>query len=55
MIVVGTSMDYYGGFDGRMAARGAGLIGAGHLARGWADAIETGASKAKEGATCPAN
>jgi hypothetical protein len=39
MIELGTAMDYYGG-NGEMAAHGRELVGAGHIAAGWADGIE---------------
>ena len=45
MIEIGTAMDYYGGFDGHMAARGGELVGAGHIANEWADNIEAEAEK----------
>lgn len=40
MIDIGTSMDYYGGFDERMTERGSELVGAGLIAKEWAKGIE---------------
>jgi hypothetical protein len=48
MIQIGTAMDYYGGFGGRMAARGQELVWAGGLAKTWADDIEIEANETKE-------
>lgn len=40
MIMLGTAMDYFGGFDGRMVKHGRELVGAGHIAHEWAEEIE---------------
>lgn len=40
MIKIGAAMEYLGGF-GPMAERGIELVGAGHIAREWAEHIET--------------
>ena len=40
MIDIGTSMEYYGGFDGLMAAHGKEMVGAGAVAVMWADEID---------------
>ena len=40
MIDVGTSMDYYGGMNYRIAERGSELVSAGIIARSWADEID---------------
>jgi hypothetical protein len=40
MIDVGTAMDYFGGFDGRMAEHGLELVGAGLVVEEWADEID---------------
>lgn len=40
MKTVGASMEYHGGFDGRMTARGREMVGAGIVAEAWADSIE---------------
>jgi hypothetical protein len=40
MITLGTAMDYFGGFDGRMVQHGRELVGAGLVAHEWAEDIE---------------
>lgn len=40
MFIVGTAMDYFGGFDKYMVERGAEMVGAAAIPLGWADAIE---------------
>lgn len=40
MITLGTAMDYFGGFDGRMVSNGRDLVGAGLIAHEWAEQIE---------------
>lgn len=40
MIELGTAMDYYGGFDGQMVQHGRELVGAGLIAKSWAEDIE---------------
>lgn len=40
MIDIGTSMDYHGGINERMADHGSELVGAGLIAREWAEGIE---------------
>ncbi|MCL2658787.1 MAG: hypothetical protein FWD62_15530 [Betaproteobacteria bacterium] len=37
---VGTAMDYFGGFDGKMAQHGTEMVAAGMIAEEWADEIE---------------
>lgn len=37
---IGTSMDYYGGFNKFMADRGEELVGAGCIVESWAEEIE---------------
>jgi len=39
MVTIGAWMDYYGGFDANMVAHGRELVGAGKIARSWADEI----------------
>lgn len=40
MLICGTAMDYCGGFDDNMAARGLEMIGAARMAHDWAQEIE---------------
>lgn len=40
MTDIGTAMDYYGGFDGRMSQHGMELCGAASLVREWVGEIE---------------
>jgi hypothetical protein len=40
---VGAAMDYFGGFDAEMAEHGRELVGAGAIARQWAEHIKAGA------------
>jgi creatinine amidohydrolase/Fe(II)-dependent formamide hydrolase-like protein len=50
MVNLGTTMDYYGGFNGLMAKRGAELIHAGQVAESWAQHIEHELWEQSEGA-----
>jgi hypothetical protein len=50
MVNLGTVMDYYGGFNGLMAKRGAELIHAGQVAESWAQHIEHELWEQSEGA-----
>lgn len=38
---LGAAMDYYGGFNGRMARHGREMVGAAGIARDWAEEIES--------------
>ena len=38
---LGAAMDYYGGFNGRMACHGREMVGAAGIARDWAEEIES--------------
>lgn len=40
MLVCGTAMDYYGGFNQNMPARGLEMVGAARIAKDWAEDIE---------------
>ena len=41
MIDLGTSMDYFGGFDSEIVRRGREMVGAGQIAKLWADEIDS--------------
>lgn len=45
MLDLGAAMDYYGGFDA-LGEHGRELVGAGHIARTWAEEIDLSAEAA---------